>query len=110
MQARQTTSIRLPLASVSTQSASPTSVVNTPALQTDVTIRLTKPPDPRKLPEFRLWRMTKDGRAVECRARIVPLGDGLPEIRLLMTRSDGTFSRNGYTFKALAGTDPRDRG
>jgi hypothetical protein len=56
-----------------------------------MTVRLTKPRDPRKLPEFTLWHMAKDGRAVEARTRIVPLGDGMPEIRILITRSDGAF-------------------
>lgn len=35
--------------------------------------------------------MTKNGRAVEARTRIVPLFDGVPELRILYTNEDGTF-------------------
>jgi hypothetical protein len=47
--------------------------------------------EPRKGPESVLWRMTRDGRAIECRTRMVPLRDGVPEIRFLMTRTDGAL-------------------
>jgi hypothetical protein len=57
-----------------------------------MTIRLTNTTDADQLPdEAILWRLARDGRAIECRMRIVPLGDGVPEIRFLITRADGTF-------------------
>jgi hypothetical protein len=49
------------------------------------------PRESRKGPESVLWRMTRDGRAIECRTRIVPLREGVPEVRFLMTRTDGTL-------------------
>ncbi len=56
-----------------------------------MTVRFSKPRDPRNLPEFVLWRMTKDGRVAEARTRIVPLDDGRPEIRFYVSQSDGTM-------------------
>jgi hypothetical protein len=47
--------------------------------------------DPRKLPEFTLWRMTKDGRVAEARTRILPYADGLLDLIIYVSRADGTF-------------------
>jgi hypothetical protein len=47
--------------------------------------------DPRKLSEFTLWRMRKDGRAIEARTRILPHGDGLLDLIIYVSRSAGTW-------------------
>ncbi len=80
-----------------------------------MTVRFATPRDPQHWPEFLVWRMTKDARAVEARVRIVPSGDGVPEFRLLMTGSDGTLEllwslqrRDGRDVNALAQEKQRE--
>lgn len=80
-----------------------------------MTIRFAGPRDPRKLPEYVLWRMTKAGRAVEARTRIVPLGEGAPELRILYTNEDGTFDlgwsvvlKDGHEVRELAQQKQRE--
>jgi len=48
-------------------------------------VRLTSPPNPQHLPEHVLWTMRKGGRIAEARTRMVPIGDGLPELRVYMS-------------------------
>ncbi len=67
------------------------------------------------LPEFVVWRMTKDGRVAEARTRVVPLDDGRPEIRLYLTRSDGMMDlwwsmvlRDGHDVNELAQEKQRE--
>jgi hypothetical protein len=56
-----------------------------------MTVRLVRARAAAKLPELVLWRMTKGERALEARRRIVPFRKGASELRVLYTRSDGTF-------------------
>ena len=52
-------------------------------VMTDFMQRIAKPQaDPRLIPEHHLWTLTKkDGRRAEARTRVVPIGDGKPELR-----------------------------
>ena len=51
--------------------------------------RIAKPQaDPRLIPEHHLWTLTKDGRRAEARTRVVPIGDGKPELRFYVTRRE----------------------
>lgn len=42
--------------------------------------------DPPNLPEHHVWTLTKNGRTAEARTRMVPIGDGRPELRIYVTR------------------------
>jgi hypothetical protein len=42
-----------------------------------------RPADPREIPEHELWTLTKDGRKSVARTRMVPIGLGRPELRIL---------------------------
>lgn len=56
-----------------------------------MTVRLVPTQDPRKLSEFTLWRMTNNGRIAEARTRILPHADGLLDLMVYVSKSDGTF-------------------
>ena len=44
--------------------------------------RIAKPQaDPRLIPEHHLWTLAKDDRRAEARTRVVPIGEGKPELR-----------------------------
>jgi hypothetical protein len=56
-----------------------------------MTVRLTGPANPQHLPEHVLWTLRKGGRIAEARTRIVPVGEGLPELRIYY---NGQFLRS----------------
>ena len=56
-----------------------------------MSVGFSKPRNPEHVPQFTLWRMTKDGRIREARTRLVPFGDHRVELAIYESRSDGTL-------------------
>jgi hypothetical protein len=48
-------------------------------------VRIVPARNPDHIPEHTLWRMRKGEKSAEARTRIVPLGDGVPELRIYMS-------------------------
>jgi hypothetical protein len=51
-----------------------------------VIVRFTAPANPEHSPERVLWTLRKRGRIAEARTRIVPVRDGVPELRIYVSK------------------------
>jgi hypothetical protein len=69
-----------------------------------MTARLLPQRDPRHLPEFTLWHMTKDDQVSEARARILPI-DALLDLRVYRSNYDGTLGLHWLQTRSAAAVD-----
>jgi hypothetical protein len=56
-----------------------------------MSVRFAKPRDPRKVPQFTLWTMHKNGRVREARTRLLPIINAGFELGIYEQRSDGSL-------------------